>query len=496
MRAHPPEHQQEQPHPHFNVSRALTGLLVGTALVGAAVIVAPHLLPAIGLGSADMAAESMFMLHNSAGGSGLAGAINGVISAIPLIGGKLAEGGLFNAAATGIVGIGGVLLGNFIEKKQNGKTGIKWGNVIKYGALATSALFAMPTVLTALGAGLIFLSTLMENAALSSSVVGMVDKTIGSLGSAGDTFLGLSGVTAAIPHFLVCGMSVLPTLLSFGLIKPKCTHKTPAPEAQLPQNTHMEIALQCAPEQGKLCEATLTLRRADGTPIDAQELATVHEAKLHLFITDSSLQDYQHVHPHPTGKPGEFAFSFTPRTPGNYSAWADITTAADGKQHLLKTALPKTAQHSPAPNIRPSTKSEASGLHANLRLSEPLEKGQASLAEFTLTDASGNPVRDLEPVMGAYAHLVGFNASGNSLLHAHPMGAEPQSSSDRGGPNLRFHVVPEESGPTQMFLQLRRGGEDVFLPFGQRVKLPTRHSEKLQGEKLHEGHAHTHAMAR
>lgn len=221
-------------------SRVLVGLAIGGA---AAVILAPHVLPALGIGSGDMAAELMWTLHTHEAGSGIAGGINQLLASVPLVGKGLAAGGVFNAAATGVVGIGGVLLGNFIARREDGSHGIKWGNVIKYGALLTSALIALPTVLTALGAGIIYLANLLEpvgSVSLTNSVIGWVDKTIGTMGPMGGAVSGLSGAAAALPHFLTCGVSLLPAALSFSLLEKN--PKTEMPAAPDPMASHITQA--------------------------------------------------------------------------------------------------------------------------------------------------------------------------------------------------------------------------------------------------------------
>jgi len=201
------------------VSRILTGVALGGIAVGAGIILTPYLLPAVGIGSAEMAQEAMWVLHNAAdaGGSGLAGAVSRALAAVPLIGTQLAAGGLFNALATGVVGVGGVLLGNYIAKGEDGKKRIKWGNVIKTAALITSALIALPTVLTSIGTGLIFLSTLAGEVGVANSMIALVESTIGTMGGMEGSLMGFSGLAAAIPHFLTCGISLLPMAVSLSL---------------------------------------------------------------------------------------------------------------------------------------------------------------------------------------------------------------------------------------------------------------------------------------
>ena len=78
----------------------------------------------------------------------------------------------------------------------------------------------------------------------------------------------------------------------------------------------------------------------------------------------------------------------------------------------------------------------------------------------------GKPFTQLEPVMGAYAHIVGFSEDRKTVVHIHPMGEEPMNASDRGGPELSFHIEPGKSGFNKLFAQVRVDGKDVFAPFG------------------------------
>ena len=215
------QHHQHEEHSEgesfFTVSRVLMGLAVGTVLAGGAIILVPHILPALGVGRADLAEEAATILHHSP--TGLAGGINNLLAVIPVIGAELAKGGLFTALTTGGIGLGGVAISHFLEKNEDDTKSVKWSRIIRYGALATSALVALPTVLTALGTGIIYLSMLADSAVVSpTEVIGMVGKTLGSIG--GDhqgILMGASGLAAAMPHLLLCCMSMLPGALTFKL---------------------------------------------------------------------------------------------------------------------------------------------------------------------------------------------------------------------------------------------------------------------------------------
>ncbi len=475
-------HIHPAPSPHqsdtaYTVSNTLTRLAVGGAIAGAAIMLAPHILPAMGIGSAALAEESMWVLHTGAeaGGTGLAGAISGALGSVPVIGPQLAAGGLFNAAATGIIGVGGVLLGNYIEKREDGSKRFRWGKALKYGALITSAIIALPTILTAIGSGLVYLSTLVGSASFTSSVVGFISSTIGTMGGAGHAMMGFSGIAAVIPHILTCGVSVLPAALAYTLpdqpLKPAEKYTDGTVSVRMEVNKPIEANVPCT--------ARLRLtHRITGQPITADELAIVHTEKLHLFVVDTSLKDYHHVHPQPTEEPGVFSFSFTPGKTNSYSAWADFTLLRDHRNHRIKTEIASASGRNMMPHSRANTQADLDGLHFEWQ-SEPLQQGAPAIVRVNITDASGKVVNDLQPVMGAFAHLVGFSADGSSLIHTHPLGNEPQHPDGRGSGQLRFHIEPDYAGDTQFYLQIRRNEQDSYIPIGQRIRAPGLVTERL-----------------
>ena len=484
----------EQGESWFTVSRVLTGLAIGAGVVGVGIMLAPHILPALGASSPDLAEEAALMIHNEP--TGMAGAINSTMALIPGIGSRLAAGGLFTAAASALTGIGGVMLGNFIASREDGSKSIKWGTVIKYGALITSALIAMPAILTALGTGIIYCGMALSEAgilttAASNSLIANVASTIGSVGGTyAHNLFGLQGIGAVLPHLVCCGAPLAPTILPLfsWLFTGKKTSRK-----------EVEAAKECQPyspqkysdgsiigrirtdqplQAGKPCNAGLILTHRNGQPLTSEELAIVHTEKLHLFVADSSLKDYHHIHPQPTGQPGVLAFSFTPNSSSNYMAWADFTLLKDGQNHRLRMEMPSMADRNIPPSIRANSRAEQDGLRFEW-ISDPLQQNAETIVEVRITDASNKPVTDLQPVMGAFAHLVGFSADGQSIIHTHPLGGETTDPAARGGPDMLFHVEPDCSGATQFYLQVRRNDEDVYVPFGQHIKQPALATEQL-----------------
>lgn len=132
----------------------------------------------------------------------------------------------------------------------------------------------------------------------------------------------------------------------------------------------------------------------------------------------------------------------------------DMGTSAKQKAAITKTTV---------------MSSTVDGYSFTLALDGEPKAGAAVMGNITVTK-NGKPFNQLEPVMGAFAHVVGFTEDYNSVLHIHPMGKEPTSDTERGGPKLEFHIEPKKAGFVKLFAQVRIGGKDIFAPFGVTVK--------------------------
>lgn len=208
----------------------------------------------------------------------------------------------------------------------------------------------------------------------------------------------------------------------------------------------------------------------DSKPVTPEEINLVHTQRVHLLVIDPTLTDYHHIHPTPTGKAGEWAFDFTPKKDSSYRIWTDVTPAATGKQEYIKTDIGKSSITSHEMDKTLINKSEAGGYQFALSFDEPLVAEKPVMGKVIVTDKAGKPVSNLQPVMGAFAHIVGFGEDGNTILHIHPMGKEPTAESERGGPELQFHIEPEKAGFVKLFVQTRIDGKDLFAPMSVIVK--------------------------
>lgn len=189
---------------------------------------------------------------------------------------------------------------------------------------------------------------------------------------------------------------------------------------------------------------------------------TVHTQKIHLLIADPTLTDYQHVHPQPTSLPGVYHFQFTPKLAGGYRVWADVTPSATHKQEFVSADL---GPHKASAIARtPSQEADVSGYHFTLTFDTPPTEGAESVGTVHVSGKAG-----LQPLMGAYGHIVGFYDDFRAIVHTHPMGEEPKNDSELGGPDVRFHLMAVKPGFLKLFAQFKIDGREVFVPFGVNV---------------------------
>lgn len=207
----------------------------------------------------------------------------------------------------------------------------------------------------------------------------------------------------------------------------------------------------------------------DDSPIKSSDLKEVHTEKVHLLIIDDGLEDYSHIHPKIDSEPGIYTFEWEPKKKTNYRMWADLhPLSTDTQEYAIADLI---AGQEPFP-IDKTTSSESivSKYKFNLSFDEKeIKAGKAVMGRISITDDQGQPVKDLEPIMGAFAHIVGFGDDFKSIVHIHPMGTEPSNPSDRGGPELQFHLQPEKPGFIKLFIQVKINGKEIFAPFGINV---------------------------
>ncbi|QDU34241.1 hypothetical protein KS4_23060 [Poriferisphaera corsica] len=219
--------------------------------------------------------------------------------------------------------------------------------------------------------------------------------------------------------------------------------------------------MRLIPDQ--LNDVVFTLTDGEGKPMDVGEFEVVHEQPVHVMLLDPNYSDYHHVHPEYLGD-GKYGFKFTPESDCGYRMWVDVKPI-DGGQRFIQEELASGLDCNVAIDEYVNHEVEVDGYTFKLKFDGPVVEGKEVMAEVDVS-RDGGAMRELEPVMGAFAHMMGFYGDYETIAHTHPMGEEPKSIGERGGPMLKFHLQPEEAGYLRLYVQVRIDGEDVYAPFG------------------------------
>jgi hypothetical protein len=181
--------------------------------------------------------------------------------------------------------------------------------------------------------------------------------------------------------------------------------------------------------------------------------------RLHLIVVRSDLTGYQHLHP-TLADDGTWSVRFATPRAGRYRAIADFVI--DGRRYVVGTTLTVPGTSADAPIPEPSLRASADGYDVELQRPAQLVAGAEAQLTFRVT-RRGRPVRDLQPYLGAYGHLVALHAPDISYSHVHPDGT------DRSGGAITFDTELHRRGSHRLFLQFQTGGRVHTVAFTQTI---------------------------
>ena len=263
-----------------------------------------------------------------------------------------------------------------------------------------------------------------------------------------------------------CGMALKPRRIPYSFV-----YAAPPGEPSISMTAKADAPLTA----GQRLRVRVRLAWRDGTPVTEGGLLVAHTQRIHLLIIDPTLEDYHHEHPMATGTLGEYEFTFEPRRTCAYRVYADVVPAVTGIQEYIAADLPDGADGHASTTIQRkiSTEVEAGGLRFRMTTGEAvgttLHAGRAQALRVAVSEADGQPTHRLEPMMNAFAHLVGFYDDGRTVVHLHPAGPDVEDASARGGSALEFEVYPPKPGFLRLYCQVSVDGTSVYAPFGVNV---------------------------
>jgi Cu+-exporting ATPase len=209
---------------------------------------------------------------------------------------------------------------------------------------------------------------------------------------------------------------------------------------------------------------------ATGQPID--DLGRGHGVWMHLIATRDDLTTFAHVHPTPTGNPGELAVDMGFPTAGRYII--NIEFRRNGQMADIHTRQILTIPGAAVTSMRRSPTGRTVTVdEVRVTLVGDTRAEFTNRLRFDFSNAAtGEPVDDLQPYLTAAGHVIVMRADGSTFLHQHADVRDDQGRpifalpGQQFGPSLEFHVAFPTSGTYQLWGQFRLAdGTVITVPF-------------------------------
>lgn len=189
-------------------------------------------------------------------------------------------------------------------------------------------------------------------------------------------------------------------------------------------------------------------------------LKIVHEKPAHIFIVNQDFSDFQHVHPEPLRpgeavQPGLLHIPVNFKAPGQYKLFMQFTTPEHG-EHTLSKPFQLGGVAPPLKPMMPDNWQWKTVDGYNFRVTG-LPTRQQPMGMFKIdVFKNGQPVRNIQPFLGAGAHGVILSQDGRSFIHTHPM-TEPKNGLYQSP--IGFHTHIDQPGLYKMWIQTQIGGQ-------------------------------------
>ena len=195
---------------------------------------------------------------------------------------------------------------------------------------------------------------------------------------------------------------------------------------------------------------SFTIEGAEGDAVTKFDVE--HDKRMHLIAVRRDLTGFQHVHPE-LGGDGTWSTDLD-LTPGSWRLFADFKPT-DAEPLTLGADLSVGGDYQPAPG-RTAQVRTATVDDYTVTLDGDLTVGHNAELTFTVT-RGGEPVRDLEPYLGAYGHLVALREGDLAYLHVHPEDA-PGDGATEPGPEVAFYAEVPSAGRYHLYLNFKHDG--------------------------------------
>ncbi|MDR7002977.1 hypothetical protein [Neobacillus niacini] len=256
---------------------------------------------------------------------------------------------------------------------------------------------------------------------------------------------------------IVLTVSLLTSCNPIRVPKSTMDHQMSAvPQNVIPTKSEWEAPRVLKPN--KNIPISILIKNKSNQPI--QTFETVHTKKMHLIIVSKDLSYFSHLHPKYEGN-GKFDISTTFPSGGDYQLIAEVTPKGGGDNSVEKHwmhidgPVPKSTPLIPVQKL---TK-VVDGLKITLSFDHLMAEMNSNMT-FTIRDAKTNePIKNLQPYLGAMGHAVAIKDNLQEYLHIHPM------TTKGNGPKVTFMTYFPQKGVYKIWGQFQYQGRIIIAPF-------------------------------
>ena len=239
-------------------------------------------------------------------------------------------------------------------------------------------------------------------------------------------------------------------------------------EQQHSQSHNYNVNLQYnpqTPEAGVSTKLAIYITEQQSGDV-IQEFENIHDKLMHIIIVCEDLSYFAHIHPTLETSDSNFTINHTFRESGKYKIWIDFKPK-DGVQTIVAFKLNVTG--SPVHSFtmlaidNQYTKNIDGKYQVSLTIPKEIKANEDVDVTFSISNVFGNPITDLEPLMGAGGHTVIVSRDVRQFLHVHP--SEEVQSNWRGGPDVSFKTNFANPGLYKVWGQFQHQGRTITADF-------------------------------
>jgi hypothetical protein len=247
-------------------------------------------------------------------------------------------------------------------------------------------------------------------------------------------------------------------------------------ETDVPFGTVFQSEFKTAPgiaKAGEPVQLGFVIRDFFGRSMRTLEI--VHEKPMHLLVVSRDLSEFWHIHP-VLAADNVFRVSHVFPNGGDYRLYLDYTPSG-APNRIQPFDLKVEGKPRPAVPLT-VTKDEAigGGMKMVMTMDKPLRAGEDIGFSMSVTNAaSGAPIHDLQPYLGAWAHIAIVSEDGQDFLHVHPIEDPGQLAAANARPGLETPSVIRTKtgfrhpGLYKIWVQIQRNNHVTDMAFVVRV---------------------------